>query len=157
MLKTTFIAFVFCCLSVLSLVNAQGGCGPQNGNQACAAPNCCSSSGFCGTGPEYCTNCQPSFGAPCQGGDSPTSAATSAATEAPPTTLPAVVTTTTDVIPTTAATTLTLPAVSPSSSTRGTFQLQPTGRPSGTAPSQDKDIKSRLALIVVVLVAFFVV
>ncbi|POS83804.1 hypothetical protein EPUL_005671 [Erysiphe pulchra] len=46
--------------------STDGSCGIK-ALKKCSGSNCCSSSGFCGTSPEYCNNCQGSaFGAGCQ-------------------------------------------------------------------------------------------
>lgn len=52
-------------------------CGPQGGNAVCAAGLCCSASGFCGTGINYCTDpdCQFNFGT-CDSNTTPAGAST---------------------------------------------------------------------------------
>ncbi|KAF9315201.1 hypothetical protein BG003_003386 [Podila horticola] len=53
--------------------------------------------------------------------------------------------------------TTTSTTVSPtSSSTKGTYQLQPTGKPSG-ASAQDKGVKSTVALVVVFIAGLFMI
>ncbi|KAF9925324.1 hypothetical protein BGZ65_007806 [Modicella reniformis] len=164
MLKKTFVAFAVCSLGLLSLVNAQA-CGFQNNNQICPAPNCCSSNGFCGNAIEYCgTGCQVGFGAPCHIENPNPSASTTGVSQTPsgttplPTSTTNVATTTTEASTITTTTTFAMTSVTSTTTTtttttssRGTMQLQPTGKPSGAARSQDKSVESRLALMVVLV------
>ena len=54
-------------------------CGSNNGGATCAAGLCCSPSGFCSTGPDYCTSpgCQLSYSAACDGNTVPAGSSTS--------------------------------------------------------------------------------
>ena len=36
------------------VISPDGTCGPTNNNYTCPQGECCSTAGFCGTGPEYC-------------------------------------------------------------------------------------------------------
>ncbi|KAF9282869.1 hypothetical protein BGZ88_010805 [Linnemannia elongata] len=166
---TVLIAIVLCCLSVLSIVAAQAQCGPGVGS--CSDGNCCSSAGFCGPGEVYCgAGCQVGFGAPCLGGgqssSSPASTPTLPTTDStfspsvpattpsvqPTTTIPTVpATTTTTTTTTTDAATTTLAT---STSARGTFQLQPTGKPSSGSSA---GVESRLALVIVFLAGLLMI
>ncbi|CAE7026064.1 hypothetical protein CFE70_003706 [Pyrenophora teres f. teres 0-1] len=55
----------FATLAILSLVSGAfaGNCGPQNGNAKCAASECCSQYGWCGTTFDHCdaATCMPPF------------------------------------------------------------------------------------------------
>ncbi|KAK3828322.1 MAG: hypothetical protein J3Q66DRAFT_383087 [Benniella sp.] len=128
MLKIILLSFVLCFLSVLSLVDAQvtGSCGSTSGGQSCSPGLCCSSS--------------PLFGAPCMGITTPPPEPTSAILDI--TTLPIPITT-----PPISTITVTV--------TTSGISSRPTS-PTGAAPSLDKKIGSRLALVVVVLVCLFV-
>ncbi|KAG0281741.1 hypothetical protein BGZ96_001047 [Linnemannia gamsii] len=159
---TTLIAIILCCLGLLSIVAAQTMCGPTAGS--CAEGFCCSSNGFCGQGDAYCgTGCQP-FGAPCGPISSagpttnapPTPSVTSIAPSPIPTTettvLPPTVPATTEPATTTNAASTTTPATS--TSARGTFQFQPTGKPSSGSSA---GVDSRLALVIVFLAGLFMI
>ncbi|EPQ66430.1 Chitin deacetylase [Blumeria graminis f. sp. tritici 96224] len=63
MLASTSFAALF--LSLLSLATADKTCGPGAGS--CAANECCSAAGFCGTSADYCTSpdCQFRYGPSC--------------------------------------------------------------------------------------------
>ncbi|KAF9142413.1 hypothetical protein BG015_000910 [Linnemannia schmuckeri] len=165
---TTLIAIILCCLGLLSLVAAQAQCGPGLGS--CTDGNCCSQAGFCGAGELYCgAGCQAGFGAPCVGGGQSPSLPT---TSVPPTTDPTVPPTLSPTTPTVEPTTLTtlLPTTTTattltttdaatttsasSTSARGTFQLQPTGKPSSGSSA---GVDSRLALVIVFLAGLFMI
>ncbi|KAF9900386.1 hypothetical protein EC991_007426 [Linnemannia zychae] len=165
---TTLIAIILCCLGLLSTVAAQAQCGPSVGS--CSADNCCSSSGFCGTGDSYCgTGCQAGFGAPCGGAVVPpvTPSATSPAVSPPivpsvPSTpiisptvpivpsVPITTTTTTNA----AVTTTSAPS---STSAQATFQFQPTGKPSSGSIQNKSGVESRLALVIVFVAGLFMI
>ncbi|KAK3828326.1 MAG: hypothetical protein J3Q66DRAFT_322401, partial [Benniella sp.] len=70
MLKTILLSFVFCFLSVLSLVEAQlhSKCGPNADGRRCSPGFCCTTSGVCRIGSFYCKNCLHLYGDPCSGG-----------------------------------------------------------------------------------------
>ncbi|KAG0266364.1 hypothetical protein BG011_002484 [Mortierella polycephala] len=158
---------VFFCLGLLSIVAAQAQCGPDIGS--CIEGSCCSSNGYCGSGIEYCgTGCQEGFGAPCSGdttsalpSPSVSSIPTVPTVSPTPTTTDAVITptvATTTMLTTTTTITTDEPSTVPSTSTtRGTFQLKPTGKPNGVPNSQDKGVESRLALVIVVLAGIFMI
>ncbi|KAF8970490.1 hypothetical protein BGZ46_010505 [Entomortierella lignicola] len=175
--RNTLIVLLILCSGFLSLAAAQAQCGSQAGGISCASPtDCCSSQGYCGTTSDYCgAGCQPAFGASCSGGASATSVTTvspaipsstsTIVVSTIPTSAPSIATTTTAIIATTIATTATTTtesasvSVSPSStSTRGTFQIQPTGKPSGASASQDKKgVESRLALVIVFMAGLLMI
>ncbi|KAF8935341.1 hypothetical protein CPC16_002612 [Podila verticillata] len=168
MLKST-ISLILACLALLSIVAAQAQCGPGAGS--CTEGNCCSAAGFCGNTSVYCsTGCQVGFGL-C---DSPSS---SGAISPPATTLSPIgptVSTTETILPSTTivtatttiatvtTTTITTTTTTTSSETstgtspKGTYQLQPTGKPSG-ASAQDKGVKSTVALVVVFIAGLFMI
>ncbi|KAF9584304.1 hypothetical protein BGW38_006915 [Lunasporangiospora selenospora] len=158
---------------LFSVVSAQASCGS---GVSCAAPNCCSSSNFCGVGPDYCgTGCQSQFGL-C-GNPSPTETTAVSQTLSQPSnpaipsestissTLvspPPSSSITTAITPTTTTTTTEVTSSSSTStqSTKGTFQLQPTGRPSGAGSThQDKigGVESRLALVIVFMAGLLMI
>ncbi|KAG0374012.1 hypothetical protein BGX24_010955 [Mortierella sp. AD032] len=168
---TTLIAIIVCCLGLLSFVAAQQ-CGPGVGN--CVADNCCSASGFCGTGESYCgAGCQAGFGAPCVGGGGvtpPVPTATTPAVSPPipstttiaePTTpiIPTVpvITTTTTTTTDAVVTTTTTGGVVPSTSPQSTFQFQPTGKPSSGSHKNKFGVESRIALVIVFLMGFLMI
>ncbi|KAG0309645.1 hypothetical protein BGZ97_013012 [Linnemannia gamsii] len=165
---TSLIAIILCCLGLLSIVAAQAQCGPNIGS--CTDGNCCSAAGFCGQGDLYCgTGCLP-FGAPCIGGGGSQTAPTGPTTDAPitptptPTILPTTPLETTSLPPTVPATTVattttttdaaTTPASATSTSARGTFQFQPTGKPSSGSSA---GVESRLALVIVFMAGLFMI
>ncbi|KAF8937972.1 hypothetical protein BGZ47_008777 [Haplosporangium gracile] len=165
---TTLIVVILCCLGLMSIV-AQAQCGPNLGS--CTNGNCCSQAGFCGVGELYCgAGCQAEFGAPCLGGGQspslppttsvpPTTDPTIPAT-LPPTTPTSEPTTPIPTLPTTTiATTLTTTdaattTAASSTSTQGTFQLQPTGKPSSGSSA---GVDSRLALVIVFLAGLLMI
>ncbi|KAF9923307.1 hypothetical protein FBU30_006628 [Linnemannia zychae] len=165
----TLIAIIVCCLSLLSIVSAQ--CGPGLGS--CSDGNCCSAAGFCGVGPLYCgPGCQTGFGAPCNDGGAVSPSASSLPATSP-LTPPPVSSTTVSVAPTlttnspstvilttTIATTTDAASTttqSTSTSNRGTFQLQPTGKPSSGFQTKSGGVESRLALVIVFLAGYFII
>ncbi|GJJ68921.1 hypothetical protein EMPS_01267 [Entomortierella parvispora] len=149
-----FLLFILTCFVVLGLVAAQQGstCGPDSGS--CSEGNCCSSAGFCGNTPLYCgQGCQAEYGT-CSGGVSatPSVSATTASPVASPTSFspsasPSPMTTTEST--TTSTRTRHNQDPSPTQTTKGTFQLQPTGKPSAAISAQDKGVRSTVALVVV--------
>ncbi|KAF9287590.1 hypothetical protein BGZ68_001578 [Mortierella alpina] len=156
--RKTFTSVLVCFLALLSLTAAQSACSTT---VPCADSSlCCSPAGFCGTGDLYCgAGCQ---NGPCLGGLPSASGAppsTPSASNAPlPSSDPSATTTEsilpTSVIPTIAPTTVdsvTTTTTAGATSTRATFQLQPTGKPSGAGLAQDKAAQSKLALVIVVL------
>ncbi|KAF9421921.1 hypothetical protein BGZ94_008717 [Podila epigama] len=168
--KTTFFALILAFLASLTLTVAQAQCGPNVGS--CTDGNCCSSSGFCGMTPSHCgTGCQVGFGScgdagssssavvlPSSGIVTPTgSIVTSDSTVLPtPTSTDIVTPSPTGVTATTTTTTTTTTESRTSTSARGTYQLQPTGKPNNSAP-QDKGVRSTLALVVVLLAGFLMI
>ncbi|GJJ75897.1 hypothetical protein EMPS_08255 [Entomortierella parvispora] len=163
MLRSSVVAMLLCCIALLSFVSAQAQCGPGVGS--CTGSDCCSSNGYCGADTQYCgTGCQAGFGL-CGGGVvSPTavpSTAVPSATLEPSSAVTSIAPITSvapsvSVLPTTAPITSETPAASsasaPSTTTRGTFQLQPTGKPNGASSTTSKDkggVGARLALSVV--------
>ncbi|KAG0336950.1 hypothetical protein BG004_007845 [Podila humilis] len=160
--KSTFFSLILACLALLSIVAAQAQCGPNAGS--CADGNCCSSSGFCGNTPSHCgSGCQVGFGN-CESSPSATTASSSSATDNTASTSATTFTestpTTTTALPTTTASTTTTSSTTTesrtSTSAKGTFQLQPTGKPSG-ASAQEKGVKSTLALVIVFIAGLFMV
>ncbi|KAF9977304.1 hypothetical protein BGZ73_006453 [Actinomortierella ambigua] len=142
-------------------------CGPTQGS--CGPGQCCSKDGFCGDSPLHCGDgCQVGFGQ-CNGlstvtpssGPNPTEPPLTATTEPAlpsPTTAPfteSPPTATTDIPSPTPTPTVPLSglAPTPSAATKGTYQFQPTGRPSGATPSRQdtSSVHSRIALVVVIL------
>ncbi|KAF9570716.1 hypothetical protein EC968_001446 [Mortierella alpina] len=163
--KSTLISLLLACFALLSLVAAQ--CGPGAGS--CPEGNCCSRDGFCGNSELHCgPGCQVGFGA-CAGSGSSSTVVDPSATTAPYT--PSASTSSEAVLPTVSSssimtsvvaittTTTATPSSTPSSSpsTKGTFQLQPTGRPSGATPSQDNGVRSTVALVVVFIAGMMMV
>ncbi|KAF9331477.1 hypothetical protein BG006_005676 [Podila minutissima] len=125
----------------------------------------CQCTGFCGNTPVHCgAGCQVGFGS-C---NSPSSSDVVSPTSSPtgytltmtdsalPPTATTIVTTATLTITTTTEATTSNTVRPISSSTKGTFQLQPTGKPSG-ASAQDKGVKSTVALVVVFIAGLFMI
>ncbi|KAK3843523.1 MAG: hypothetical protein J3R72DRAFT_440220 [Linnemannia gamsii] len=168
MLKPTSLTLLIlssCFIAFISLVSAQ--CGPDGGS--CPPGLCCSSAGFCGNTPFHCGDgCQPDYGT-C-GTSSPTITTTGLTTGFPtttlstsfsepfptssptisPTTPPFTFPTTT---PTPDPTTTTSTRTRRTTTTKGTFQLQPTGTLSGGVASQDKSVQSSTVALAVVFFA----
>ncbi|KAM0798795.1 hypothetical protein BDR22DRAFT_881510 [Usnea florida] len=79
---STLLATLF----LLSQSLAQN-CGPEYSNQTCAPGKCCSSAGWCDTGPAWCnpTTCQPHFSGPNSPCTPPNTTTPTPSTSTPPT------------------------------------------------------------------------
>ncbi|KAF9937289.1 hypothetical protein BGZ67_001423 [Mortierella alpina] len=161
--RNTFTSVLVCFLALLSLTAAQSACSTT---VPCGDTSlCCSPAGFCGTGELYCgTGCQ---NGPCLGGVPSVPPSTPSVSNGPLPSSDPSVTTTDTVIPTSSAiptvettavtTTTAVSTGAGTTSTRATFQLQPTGKPSGAGLAQDKAAQSKLALVIVVLAGLLMV
>ncbi|KAI8357078.1 hypothetical protein B0O80DRAFT_446464 [Mortierella sp. GBAus27b] len=162
---TLSLLLLICSLALLSLVSAQDCGSPDVGGNGQSCPSgCCSSANFCGVTELHCgPGCQANFGT-CgswssssssswssswtsswtSSWSSSTSSWTASATSSSFSSS-ATFTSTSAATPTSAVPT----SVAPTTSSKTTVKLQPTDTPSGATSSQDKPVKSTLALVVV--------
>ncbi|KAF9913392.1 hypothetical protein BX616_010088 [Lobosporangium transversale] len=158
---------------ILTLVAAQS-CGPGSETPNCPNSACCSRNNFCGYSPLHCgEGCQSQYGN-CDEDDDPVSSSppspsrsrsssiwsststssswgssrTLTSTDSWSTSSSSSLATFSTTATTTATVTIT-ESERTTSTAKGTYQLQPTDKPSGAVSSQDKSVKSTVALAIV--------